>query len=1122
MRKSLIIFILSLLLYVVAIKAHTYADHSVLSQADFVKVQVSETGLHKLTYEQLQQMELNPERVRIFGYGGGMLSQNFMQAKIDDLPEVPYYKHTAEQGSFKKGDYILFYAQGSFTWSFLGSRFRHTRNPYSDYGYYFLTDGLGSASDFQAKKKTDAHPKENLTLVSPQYKVHENDLCNLIDPISGISGGGREFYGERINNKGSLSLSFDFSDIDTSRPIVATADVAVSDKSETEYVLSANGTSKTIPMSGTSENYEVATIATDFFSFTPSASGTQNIRLTLNGTSNSVGYLNYVEATADCFMRLRDVPLYVRNRVADYGQEKTLTYCVTGATQTAQVWEVTDLANIRSVDFWQNKDSLFFEVEDSRIHEFVVFNKDASVSVSPKNIGKIDRQNLHSVQNADLVIITPKVYKEAADTLANLHKRVDGFKTLVVTDEQVFNEFSSGTPDATAYRWLMKMLYDRNKDSETAPKNLILFGDGSFDNRRLLPMTKENLLLTYQSVNSTHKVHSYVSDDYYTYLEDNESIIDSSSSMDIAIGRMPVNSLDEALALVRKIERYLTEPHPGNWLQQLLVLADDGDENLHASGADLSAEYLRLNVPDLIVNKIYLDAYQQVTNATGESYPQAKTRFDNLLFNGVQLFLYSGHASATSLSNESMLTAKELQKMNNKNQGFWLLATCSFGEYDANVQSAAEEAVLNEFGGAIALLASARTVYASQNTALAKLVCQYLFEHSDDFTYPCSIGDAIRKAKNSRKGDENKLPYTLLGDPALHLPLPVQNRVNATLANDTLKALSTRQIEGFIETPEGDTATWFNGTVSMTLYDKVQQVTTMDNDQTNQGKKVFYTFNDYPNILYKGESEVKNGKFSFTVMMPKDIKYNYGNGRMVFYAYDHETYSNAVGHNHDVIIGGSEPTAEVDTVGPQVTVYLNNPAFRDGERTHANPVFYAEVSDPHGINTTGNGIGHDMQLVVDGDSKRTYLLNDLFEYETNSFQAGVVSYNLYNLPDGKHTLRFRCWDLLNNSTTVYLNFIVGDTDVALYNTSVYPNPVEQNGMITVILSHDRPNSLLQIDYSLYATDGRLVTSLTQQGNGTIQVDLAPLSLPKGLYIYKIRIKTADTGYTNTTGKLLIQ
>ena len=182
MRKSAII--LFSLLYVLAVKAHTYVEHSVLGQADFVKIQVSETGLHKITYEQLQQMGLDPQKVRIYGYGGGMLPQSFMQSKIDDLPEVPYFKHTKD-GSFKKGDYLLFYAQGSITWSYSGGRFRHTRNPYSDYGYYFLTDEPGNATDIQTERNTTAHPLTNLTLTSPQYQVYEKDLHNILDPISG-------------------------------------------------------------------------------------------------------------------------------------------------------------------------------------------------------------------------------------------------------------------------------------------------------------------------------------------------------------------------------------------------------------------------------------------------------------------------------------------------------------------------------------------------------------------------------------------------------------------------------------------------------------------------------------------------------------------------------------------------------------------------------------------------------------------------------------------------------------------------------------------------------------------------------------------------------------------------
>lgn len=1091
---------------------HSYAERSVLADGHWVKIRVSESGVCRMSFSELRSAGLEPSQVRVFGYGGAQKEQDFSKPNIDDLPQVPVYVGE---------DYILFYVQGPISWTYNGSRFAHTRNTYSDFGYYLLSDDAGDMLLFPEAEAVSGSPTD-VTYYS-YYQVQDEDSVNLIDR-TGVSGGGRTFYGEQFaaGQTRTFTFSTPYANGDNSSVYI---DMAANAATTSTVKAKLNNTSsKSIYISSIPDHYTFGVAGTISMN---GASEEQNQRVTMqfvNSNASALAWLNYIEITTPSELVMTGSYMGIRSLV-NRNTTNPVRFLLRNTTASTQIWDVTDLAAIQRMPTTMVDDQLaWVGTQADGVHEYIAVNTDGTKFVQAEVVGEVKNQNLHALNNIDYIIICPEGYEDVSEDLAKAHEAKQAITYAIVTDQQVYNEFSSGTPDATAYRWLMKMLYDRAKNGiGQQPRWLLLMGHGTFDNRKLLRNSGTSLLLTYQSKNSVNEIKAYATDDYFAYLDDNEGTIDTQGRMDIGVGRLPVESLDEARTTVDKLIQYIRNEQTGKWKNQLVYLADDGENGTHTETAEKSAELVRIKNPDFIVHKIFLDAYPQEVNASGESYPLAKNRVLNLLKNGVLFFNYSGHGGYNAITNESILNLKDIAGMTNKNQAFWLFATCNFAQCDAGKRSAAETAVLNPKGGAIGILAATRTVYASQNTNLNRSVCDTLFGHSDVFHYDMTLGEAISIGKNLLGSDENKLAYVLLGDPCMRLNYPTDYHVETLTEMDTLNALSVQHVEGRIIDEDLNIVSDFNGKVDITIYDKMQSIPTRDNDNAGGDPRVI-AYNDYPNTIFSGATDVKDGLFNYTFMVPKDIRYNFDNGRIVYYAVTADSLetAEAVGHFEQFIIGGTGSTVAIDTIGPEMEIYLNSPAFRNGDKTYATPRFFANLYDKNGINTAGAGIGHDLMLIIDDDPKMIYSLNEYFTAANNSYQAGQVSYLMEELANGPHSLTFRAWDLLNNSTTKSLNFIVeAGLDPSIYNVTTYPNPVQQSGVVHLIVNYDQPDELIETEIYLYNTAGQMVYSHKQDNPDAVSINLPSLGLNTGVYIYSVKIKSASSKYSTTSGKIIV-
>jgi len=1111
---------------VAALSSNYYASNSVLAQGKFTKIKIVNTGIYKLTYEDLQSMGINPANVRIFGYGGNVLDQTFSTSKPDDLPEISIYMNKGSDGVFNAGDYILFYGLGINKWTFDKSKsiFTHKINSYSNYGYYFVTSDAGTGKKISNKNIT----LPTSTIINNveefiDYQVHEKELTNF-------TFSGKEFYGEQFSDITSYNFPLSFPNpVTATNSTVVRLDVAGASTTPADFTLSLNNSQSqtlTLPARTQGDNYEQARDASGTFLYTPQGDPF-NFNITFTKPSaSSVGYLNYLEVNARRKLTMSGSVMQFQN-VDFLGQSTYNQYLLSNVNSNIQIWDITDPQNISSIPTQIINGKMAFTDSGNELKSYMTIDPTASASFSkPEVVGVVSNQNLHSISQADMVIITHPNFKTQAETLAQLHRDHDNLSVSVVTTEQVYNEFSSGAPDATAYRWIMKMLYDRAQSAGSTasmPKYLLLFGRGSYDNRNLIPNSGDKMILTYQTENSLVTTLSYTTDDYFGLLDDNDGNQIPSNLMDISVGRLPVVTAQQATDVVNKISNYGKNEDKGSWKNQLCFLADDGDASLHAIQSDSIASATSRSYPSYQVDKIFLDAYKQESGASGQSYPAAKTQLLNLIQSGILLLNYTGHAGATGLANESILSLSDVKNLSNTHLPMFMGATCDFLQFDGQNLSGGEQLLLNPNGGAIGVLSAARPVYASQNFTLDKYFCNNLFKRQNG--KQMSLGDVIMNAKNNIGAEINKLCYVFMGDPALKLNYPSDYRIitskinkSTTFGKDTLRAMSADTIQGYIADDNGNAVSNFNGTMHVTIYDKLQIINTLNND--GDGGMSYY---DRPNTLYAGNVDVKNGQFSFSFMLPKDIKYNYGCGRINYYAKNESNTAEAQGYFENFIIGGTNTGYATDTVGPNAKLYLNSENFISGGKVNQTPLFIAKVSDKDGINTVGSGIGHDMRLTLDNDPTESYVLNENFQSDPNSYTNGVATYKLSSLSNGKHTLTFKVSDLLNNSSTSSIEFeVISGLAPQIFAVYNYPNPVKSN--TSIIVQHDRPETILSTTVEIFDLTGRKIWSFSQANADNISWDLISTNGQKvknGIYLYRVSIKTADSNVTSKTNKMLI-
>ncbi len=837
-----------------------------------------------------------------------------------------------------------------------------------------------------------------------------------------------------------------------------------------------------------------------------------------------MGWLDYLEINVKRKLILGNSQLAFRSPET-MGSGVVTKFSIGNTNASTELWDISDLANVGSINMVDNGPVAEFKVNTENLHEFIAFNP--SMAYSMEFVEKIENQNLHAISNVDMLIVCPEEFVPQANELADFHRQ-DGLTVQVTPLYQIYNEFSSGSQDITAIRDYVRSVYSQSL-TNTPLRYLLLFGDASYDYLNREPINT-NIVPTFEAVESFDPIVSIATDDYFGFLEDSEGGL-YYDDVDIGIGRLPVVNSKEASQAVAKIKNYASAGSAvfSDWRNVVCFVADDEDNNLHIRQADDLAKMVDTIFPGGNQDKIYADAFQQISTPAGQRYPLMNEAINERVNKGALILSYTGHGGETGWGQERYLDMPDIEGWTNKNKlPVFLTATCEFARYDDPARvSAGEYIFLNEKGGGIALFTTSRATYAGSNFVMSKNFYNYALNHPD-FNY-LPMGDILRLTKRASGSGFNVMKFILLGDPALKISIPqnlVQvNKINGKdlmQENDTLKALSYINIQGQINDANGTKQTDFNGFVYPLIFDKATVITTLANDAGS----LPFDFNLQKNVLYKGKSEVKDGEFEFSFVVPKDIAYNFGKGKLSLYAASDNT--DAGGCNREIIIGGFDDNSLVDTEGPLIKLYLNDENFIEGGMTNENPLLIAKLSDENGINTIGNGIGHDITAFLDENDADVKILNDYYESDENTYQSGSIRYPFFNLAEGEHELTFKVWDIYNNSSRASLKFYVSaSASLALDALMNYPNPFYDETVFS--FEQNAGDQELQISIDIYSLDGKLVKHLEDKFNAYSSrinhirwdgTDDHGSKIMKGMYIYRVLLSNERGEQKSKTAKLV--
>ncbi|MCC6187089.1 MAG: type IX secretion system sortase PorU, partial [Chitinophagaceae bacterium] len=1100
---------------------------SVLSNGTWQKIAVGTKGVYKIDYDYVKNVlgqsgTISSATIRLFGNGGTMVNESNAIRQPDDLAENAIEMVDGGDGNFGPGDYFLFYANGPMDWvkDSLNQRFYHRTNIYSDSSYYFISFNNGNGLRLSNASSTGS---ANTTVSSyNDYALHEKELINL--GLFGKTWWG-ETFGFNAGQSNTQDINFNMSnssDSVTYRYQLASA--AVGQTNTASFVVKLNGqTLEThtgiYGITGQDGDNPASLIAKQGTVVIPNTGSLSfNFQYT-KFVSIATGYLDFVEVNirrqllfnAGQQLSFRDWRSVAAGAIADYR--------IGNASNNLSVWDVTNpLAPIRISG--SNNSGIYSFVQDAnRLKEFIAFDNNF---LAPKYIGLVPNQNLHGLAQADYIIVTHPEFMTAANKLADFHRTSNNLTVHVIPTDQVYNEFASGAKDISAIRDMMRMFYERaGKNEDLLPKYLLLLGQASFDYKNIIP-NNAKLVPTYETAESLSATSGYCTDDYYAILDSNEDINLGYSLLDIGVGRIPATNATEASAIIDKIIRYKSNEALGPWRINNVFIGDDEDNaGNHLLDADEMYQAVESTSDLYKAQKVYLNALNIISTPGGARCPEANKIINDNIFKGTFLMNYSGHGSIYTLAHERIVTQDDYNSWNNQyKMPIMITATCDFSRFDnPALQSAGEKIMLKSDGGAIALVTTTQVVYATYNRIfnISYLHAQFTKNKHGWNTF----GQAFQISKNDvlATGDVvNSRKFALLGDPALTPNFPRYDiktdsikaiSDNTTATADTVKSLGAYRVFGTVRDDDGVVMNSFNGKVNITFFDKKQVAAV----QTENSGAAYRNYDLQNNIIYKGIASVVKGTFTFEFIAPKDINYEFGKGKISYYA-DNGTID-AAGADTTVTVGGFADNIIPDNDSPIVRVFMNDSLFRNGGLTGTNSILYAIITDKSGINVSGNFVGHDLTAVLDNEIEVPYILNDYYETAPNTYQKGFVTFPITGLADGIHTIKVKAWDVHNNSGQGHVVFeVLNGSVVQLRNIYNYPNPFTD--LTHFVFEHNHPNEALKATIYIYNTTGSLLRIIhqdfTPSGSNSAEIvwngtGNGGEKLPAGIYPYRIRIAT---------------
>jgi Peptidase family C25 len=1137
------------------------ATNSVLAQGRWIKIGLTETGVYRIDRGQLQSLGLDPSsfdarNLQLWGNGGRMLPQLNQAPRADDLVENAVIVDETN-GSFNA---LVFYAQGPHGWDLQTSngRYKHETNLYSDSAFYFLTVGNQPGRRI-ATVSAPGSPNGPTVTTSDEHLFYESNLVNLLKE-------GREWYGELFDSfNPTREFTFGVEGIDLTTPVQITTAVLGSSPgitNPTTFRASVNGqASGTISCPGYYV-WDYHEFGTETVQTLPAPTGSIGsdgqirVRLAFNGAASGsgTGYLNYLEV--NCRRNLRRYGGQTNFRSAQtIGAGNIREFRVENCDANSQVWDVTNPLRPRRQTLTLTGSTGSFVAATDSLREFVVVNPDQG-RTDVRSFGTVAPQNLHALnapgtpaaEQIDLVIVTAPQYLNQAKRLADHRQQHDGLQVAVATTTQVWNEFGSGRQDITAIRDLMRLVYSRTTDPATYPVSLLLFGDASYDYKsnqwysqrpgapRPLTPDNTNLVPTYEARESLDPIGAFSSEDFYALLDDNEGFwaeSNSSELMDIGVGRLPAHDDVTASSMVDKLIRYDAASSFGKWRNQMTFVSDDDENNAYTTDCEELISMVEPRYPAFNMRKLYLDLFPQVSVPSGQRSPTTYANIEQAVDKGSLLVTYVGHGGETGWAAEQILDIAQVNRWRNTDKlAFFMTATCEFGRYDDPARSSgAEYALSNAQGGAIGLFTTTRPVYANDNQILNRNFYNNAFTPRPDGSQS-RIGDILRRTKSTGSAVVLSRNVTLLGDPSMRLAVPT---LRATLTHlndqplavsDTIRALARVKFSGEIQDGTGQLVSNFNGQIQVTVYEKEADVLLRgDWGAVPAGLNPIKV---RESVIYDGLATVTNGKWQASFVVPRDISYSFGKGKVSLYAWSADR--DAAGAGTTIVIGGSSGTVAQDNLPPAIKLFMDDLSFQNGGATSTDATLIAPLSDDNGINTAGTGIGHEITVTLDGNRQNQLVMNPYYTADVDSYTSGTVKYLFKGLTPGPHSLTLKAWDTFNNSSERTLDFVVENSaSLALDHVLNYPNPFANH--TTFHFDHNRQGDDLDVQVQVFTVAGRLVRTV----QGSIPTSTAHVGdltwdgrdefgdvLARGVYVYKVNVRsTRDGAHTSKYEKLVI-
>ncbi|MBN1632546.1 MAG: type IX secretion system sortase PorU [Ignavibacteria bacterium] len=1108
---------------------------SVLATGDFYQFDIKETGIYKIDRTLLQNAGINvdniePSTIKIFNNGGRELPYNNSIPPPEDLIENRIFVQTNQVGKF---DYLLFYGLSIKEWDYdsVTKKFKNYYNHYTNSNIYWLNFNISSG------KRMQVINSPNVAGIQPLYYFYD-----------------KFFEKPEILNLGSTGTLWLSQNISYNEGFTFTKQLpGYIQGSDIRLLLRFGNSSSVSAYSQLKDDnssflkfYSVYPVSGDFSHFRSylveeyyalnSGFSSINLKLSLPAQYNQPN----VKGNYDFYeIHYRRSFNSVQNNYLMFTSPDTNTtveYVVSPYTASGiKVFNVTDNYNVSIIN------PISFSGGVLRFQDNIEYNNPQRyISVSGENYktpnltpGKIPNQNLRGItQGASYIIITPTEFISAANRLKAYRETpgINKLNTLVVDVNQIYNEFSCGVLDPVAIRNFIKHAYINWQEP---PVYILFFGDGSYDFKNIYNFSVKNYLPTVQrSTEDINEIYSYPSDDFLADINENNNEPEPAVP-DFATGRLCINSINEANIAVDKIIDYENSITNASWKKKLMYVADDGwttsspngeEGSMHTDQCEVIAEIF--TPKDFEKEKIYIVTYPTVITPQGRRKPGANVDIIKGWNDGRLVINYVGHGSTDLWAHEHVFVRDEsIPQLTNKNKYPLLtIASCDLSRWDDPfLISAGEELVSIKDKGAISVVSSVRPVYSAPNAIFNNKLWEIFMFRKDTLNLPIRFGNAMYLTKNLIPNfSHNDAKFCLIGEPALRISIPQFftriDSINNTPYTDTayIKALQKIKISGSILRPDSTFWSDFNGEMDLKVFDVDKKIDIID-------FSVHFIFTLDGGKIFSGKTNISNGKWHIEFIVPKDISYGSGSGKIL--AYFKDQINQGSGYNKRFVINGIDSNAAIDTTGPEITLFMDTRNFRSGDLVNQDTKIIADFYDESGINLTGT-TGHKIDGIINDEENNKLDLTQYYN-TTSGYQYGTLEYPLQNLIDGKYTLKVKAWDTYNNPSETEIIFQVkNNTALFVNNVTNYPNPFKENTSFIFQHNFDSP---LSAEIKIYTVGGKLIKEISRNNlldkNVIIEWDGRDAdgdAIANGVYLYKIIIKTADGGFTNSSIQKIVK